>query len=187
MPPSHPGPAPVAIRQEHASDIDEIGSVVAAAFSLAEHSAPPTRIGGPPGEVDLLAALRHDASWLPDLSLVATADGQVIGHVVCTRAHVDGVPALGLGPLSVRPDRQREGIGGALVRDLLVRAEKADESLVALLGDPAYYQRSGFVPARELGVESPDPAWGDYFQARFLGTGDHPAGRFVYAEPFNRL
>ena len=74
-----------------------------------------------------------------------------------------------------------------LVRDLLLRAEAAGETLVALLGDPAYYGRFGFVPARERGVESPDPAWGDHFQARALGTGDHPIGHFAYAEPFNRL
>jgi putative acetyltransferase len=175
------------IRCELPNDIDEIASVVAAAFVLADHSAPPTRVGGPPGEVDLVTWLRGDVGWLPDLSLIATSGEQIIGHVVATRAHVDGAPALGLGPLSVRPDRQREGVGAMLVRDLLLRAGAAGETLVALLGDPAYYARFGFVPARERGVESPDPAWGDYFQARALGTGDHPIGHFAYAEPFNRL
>lgn len=74
-----------------------------------------------------------------------------------------------------------------LVQDLLTRAERAGETLVARLGDPAYYRKFGFVPAQERGVESPDPAWGDYFQALRLGTGDHPVGRFAYAEPFSRL
>lgn len=172
---------------ERPHDIDEIASVVAAAFVIADHSAPPTRMGGPPGEVDLLTWLRGDAGWLPEFSLIATSRDQIIGHVVATRAHVDGAPALGLGPLSVRPDRQREGVGGTLVRDLVLRAEAAGETLIALLGDPAYYGKFGFVPAREHGVESPDPAWGDYFQAQTLGTGDHPVGHFTYAEPFNRL
>lgn len=189
---SSPSASPsIDIRTELAGDVDEIASVVGAAFSLAEHSAPPTRIGGPPGEVDLLAWLRDDDGWLPDLSLVATSGdevvGQVVGHVVATRAYVDGEPALGLGPLSVRPDHQREGVGGALVRELLSRAEQGGETLVALLGDPAYYGRFGFVAASECGIASPDPAWGDYFQARALGTGTHPVGRFVYAEPFSRL
>ncbi|WP_067433446.1 GNAT family N-acetyltransferase [Nocardioides jensenii] len=187
MRPSPVPPAPVVIRQERAGDADEIGAVVAAAFSLAEHSAPPTRPGGPPGEVDLLVALRADTGWLPGLSLIACADGQVVGHVVCTRAHVDGVRALGLGPLSVRPNRQGEGIGGALVRAVLDQAAEAGESLVALLGDPAYYGRFGFVPARQVGVESPDPAWGDFFQARSLGSGDTPTGRFDYAAPFSSV
>lgn len=187
MTPPPPASPSFDIRTELAGDIDEIASVVGAAFSLAEHSAPPTRIGGPPGEVDLLAWLRDDDGWLPDLSLVATSGDQIVGHVVATRAYVDGAPALGLGPLSVRPDHQRAGVGGRLVRELLDRAERAGDTLVALLGDPAYYGRFGFVPAQERGVESPDPAWGDYFQARALGTGEHPAGRFVYAAPFSRL
>ncbi|KRF21033.1 hypothetical protein ASG90_01045 [Nocardioides sp. Soil797] len=72
-----------------------------------------------------------------------------------------------------------------LVRELLLRAEATGETLVALLGDTAYYGSFGFVAARELGVESPDSEWGDYFQAR--ATGDHPVGQFAYAEPFNRL
>lgn len=187
MPPSQPDPAPVTIREEHVGDIDETSAVVAAAFSLAEHSAPPTRPGGPPGEVDLLAALRSDAGWIPALSLVAVAGDEVVGHVVCTRAHVGGAPALGLGPLSVRPDHQRGGVGSALVGEALTRAESLGESVVALLGEPAYYRRFGFVPAQELGIDSPDPAWGDYFQARALGGGGHPVGRFVYAEPFSRV
>lgn len=179
-------PVPFDIRQELAGDVDEISSVVASAFSLAAHSAPPTRPGGPPGEVDLLGWLRDDAGWLPGLSLVATSGDEVIGHVVATRAYVEAAPALGMGPLSVRPDLQRAGVGGALVREVLARAETAGETLVALVGDPAYYRRFGFVPARELGVEAPDPAWGDYFQARALADG-HPVGRFVFAEPFSRL
>lgn len=71
--------------------------------------------------------------------------------------------------------------------EALTRAESLGESVVALLGEPAYYRRFGFVPAQELGIDSPDPAWGDYFQARALGGGSHPVGRFVYAEPFSRV
>lgn len=183
----HPPADSVAIRPGSADDIDAIDAVVAAAFLRAEHSAPPTRPGGPPGEVDLLNWLRDDAGWLPDFSLVATSGDEIVGHVVATRAHIDGAPALGIGPLSVHPDHQRHGVGGMLMRELLLRAEAAGETLVALLGDPAYYARFGFVPARDRDVESPEPAWGDYFQARALGAGDHPEGRFAYAEPFDRL
>jgi len=178
---------PIDIRAEAPGDAEKIGSVVAAAFSLARHSAPPVTPGGPPGEVDLVLWLRADEGWLPHLSLVAVSDGRVVGHVVCTRAHVDDAPALGLGPLSVHPDLQRKGVGQALVREVLARAENAGETLVALLGDPAYYRRFGFVPARELGVLSPDDSYGDYFQAIALGSGDHPRGRFRYPAPFERL
>ena len=182
----HPEP-PIRIRIEAPGDVEEISSLVGAAFSLAAHSAPPVRAGGPPGEVDLLGWLREDEGWLPDLSLVAVSDGHIVGQVVCTRALVDDAPALALGPLSVHPELQGQGVGAALVRDVLARAENAGETLVALVGDPAYYGRFGFVPAKELGLVSPDTGYGDFFQARSLGPGEHPRGRFQFAAPFARL
>jgi len=182
----HPAAA-VRIRPETPADAVAIGEVVGAAFAGAEHSAPPVHEGGPPGEVTLLEWLREDEGWLPRLSLVAESDGRIVGHVVCTRGSVDGVPALGLGPLSVHPDRQREGIGGLLVREVLARAEEYGEPLVALLGDPAYYARFGFVPSTRCGIEPPEAEYGDYFQVRALGAGPHPRGRFAYAAPFSRL
>ena len=175
------------IRTEAPEDVEEIASVVGEAFSGAPHSAPPVRPGGPPGEVDLLAWLREDEGWLPHLSLVAELDGALVGHVVCTRALVDDAPALGLGPLSVRPEVQGKGVGTALVRAVLTRSEEAGETLVALVGEPAYYRRFGFVPATELGVVPPDAEYGEYFQARALGPGRPPQGRFQYAAPFARL
>lgn len=177
----------IRIRREAPGDAEEISALVGAAFALAAHSAPPVSAGGPPGEVDLLEWLRKDVGWLPNLALVAVLDGRIVGQVVCTRALVDGAPALGLGPLSVIPESQGQGVGTALVRAVLARAEEGGETLVALVGDPAYYRRFGFVPAKALGVTSPDPGYGDYFQARRLGDGEHPQGRFQYAAPFDRL
>ena len=91
----------------------------------------------PGGEVDLLTALRADVGWIPELSLGAVVDDQFIVHFACTRGHVAGAPALGLGPLSVRPEHQRRGVGAALVREVLARAERLGESVVALVGQPA--------------------------------------------------
>ena len=184
--PKHQEP-PFRIRLEAPGDVEEISSLVGAAFSLAAHSAPPVRAGGPPGEVDLLQWLRDDEGWLPDLSLVALMDGRIVGQVVCTRAFVDDAPALALGPVSVHPELQGQGVGTALVRDVLARDKTAGETLVALVGEPAYYGRFEFVPARELGLVSPDAGYGDYFQARSLGDGEHPRGRFHFAAPFARL
>jgi putative acetyltransferase len=53
-------------------------------------------------------------------------------------------------------------------------------------GAPAYYARFGFVRATDLGIEPPDPAWGEHFQGRHL-TGPRVSGRFRYAEPFDRV
>jgi putative acetyltransferase len=70
---------------------------------------------------------------------------------------------------------------------VLAAAEAVDESLVALLGEPAYYQRFGLQPAAEFGIVAPDPQWGPYFQVRPLGARPPTPGRFRYAEPFERL
>jgi putative acetyltransferase len=125
----------------------------------------------------------------PELSFVAISEGEeAIGHVVCTRAHVDTIPVLALGPLSVHPDHQRRGVGLALVHSVLGAADAAGEPLVCLLGSPDYYRRFGFRPSGQLGIVPPDPAWAEFFQARILAAYD-PAvrGAFAYAEPFNHL
>lgn len=175
------------IRREHRDDVVAIREVTAAAFRAAEHSAPPVEPGGPPGEVNLIDRLREDGGWIPELSLVAETAGRVVGHVVGSRAFVGDVPAIGLGPLSVEPELQRSGIGAALVHAVLGAADALGEPLVGLLGDPAYYGRFGFAPAVAFGVESPDPAWGDYFQVRALTTYRGHSGLFRYAAPFDAV
>ncbi|GAA4930211.1 GNAT family N-acetyltransferase [Actinoplanes utahensis] len=163
------------VRRETAEDVAGIRAVTLAAF-------------GRPAEAGLVDALRADPGWLPALSLVAVDAGEVTGHVVCTRGHVGRAPALGLGPLSVRPDHQKRGIGAALMHAVLGAADALDEPLVVLLGDPAYYQRFGFRLAAEHGIEPPVPQWAPHFQARPL-TAHHPSlrGEFTYAAPFNDM
>lgn len=166
----------------------DIRAVTAAAFSGVEHSAPPIEPDGAPGEATLVGWLREDPGWIPELSLVAEADGEIVGHAVATRGTIAGRPALGLGPVSVSPARQRDGVGSALMHAILSAADAMGEPVVVLLGSPAYYGRFGFVPASTLGIDSPDPAWGDYFQARPLAAYDQAVrGAFAYAAPFDRL
>jgi putative acetyltransferase len=179
----------VIIRRERPQDIPAIRAVTAAAFATAAHSAPPVEPDGAPGEATLVGWLREDEGWIPQLSLVAEdPGGEVVGHVVCTRGSVDGARALGLGPVSVDPAHQRGGVGSALMHAVLGAADALDEPLVALLGDPAWYRRFGFRPASEVGVRSPEPAWGDLFLVRTLAAYD-PAltGNFRYAAPFSRF
>ena len=178
-------PADLVVRAEEPDDAAAVDAVVADAFRGAPYSAPPSSPGGPPGEVDLLRLLRRDEGWLPELALVAEVDGQIVGQVVCTRAHVGEVPVLGLGPVSVLPAHQSQGIGAALIREVVRRAEQSGETLVGLVGDPAYYGRFGFVPAHELGVESPVTEYGDLFQALALAGRPHPRGRFRYTDAFD--
>ncbi|WP_203737785.1 GNAT family N-acetyltransferase [Actinoplanes cyaneus] len=175
------------IRRERSGDVDAIRTITAAAFRGVAYSAPPVEPGGDPGEATLVSWLRDDAGWIHELSLVAVENDQVVGHVVATRAHVGERPALGLGPLSVLPSRQRAGLGSALMHAVLGAADALGEPLVGLLGNPAYYGRFGFVAAQPVGIVAPDPAWGENFQVRTLSQYDGQTGRFRYAEPFDRI
>jgi putative acetyltransferase len=171
----------VLIRRESAGDAEAIHAVTAAAFSSPVEPATPA-------EARLVDELRAGPAWLPALSLVAVgAAGDVAGHVLCTRGHVGDAPVLGLGPLSVRPDSQRRGVGSALMHAVLGAADALDEPLVALLGAPDYYRRFGFRLSGEFGISPPRPQWGPHFQVRTLTAYD-PAlrGTFAYPEPFDR-
>ena len=161
------------VRAERAEDNDAIAAVVEAAF-------------GSPDEARLVEGFRASGGYLPELALVAEEDGEVVGHVMFTLTElVDGTTILMLSPLAVRPDRQRIGIGTALVHEGLRRSSERSEPLVIVEGDPRYYSRFGFVASTSLGVEAPDPAWGAHFQLLPLAVWPGGVtGTFRYAKPF---
>lgn len=167
------------VRPETEADVPVVEDVVRAAF------------GG--DEVPrLLAGLRESVAWL-GLSYVAEDDGEVVGHVSYSRAWVDArdrvVDVLVLSPVSVRPDRQRRGVGTVLVTETLERMRAREEPIVFLEGDPGYYRRLGFEPAGPWGftapsVRIPAPA----FQAVRLPSYDADlSGALVYPDVFWRF
>jgi putative acetyltransferase len=171
----------VILRRERPGDEAAIAAVHVAAFAR------PDDRGATPPEVTLVDDLRASDAWIPALSIVAIVDGVIVGHVVCSRATLDGRDSvLGLGPLGVRPEAQNAGVGTALVHAVVAAADALDEPLVALLGNPAYYRRFGFEPATEHGIEPPDPGYGVHFQVRLLirATGTEH-GPFRYAPAFD--
>lgn len=139
-------------------------------------------------EPRLVDELRDDGDIVAALSIVATVDDEVVGHVVCSSATLDGRPTLGLGPLGVLPAHQRRGVGQALMHGVLAAADALGEPAVVLLGDPAYYGRFGFVLADTVGITPPEPRWVPHFQVRKLtGWDDTLRGPFRYAAAFERL
>ena len=167
------------IRRELPGDEEPTRALHDAAFGVpdgAEHSL----------ETRILDRLRAEGDVLDALTLVAELHGEVVGHVVCSRATMGQGPSVGLGPIAVRPDRQGEGIGSALVAAVLVTADQRHEPSVVLLGDPGWYAHFGFETAAEHGVGSPGP-WPDaYFQVKRLGFWcPELAGPFRYAPAFD--
>lgn len=112
-------------------------------------------------EAVLVAALLDDPSARPILSLLAWIDGRPVGHVLYTTLAIGGAgascPAAILAPLAVLPEVQRRGVGQALIEDGASRLAAAGVRLLFVLGDPAYYTKSGFVPAVPFGLHPPYP------------------------------
>jgi putative acetyltransferase len=124
------------VRDERPSDVEAIGRVTRAAF--ADH--PMSR----QTEHFIVNALR--AAGALAVSLVAEEDGEVVGHIAFSPVSLsDGSRGwYGVGPVSVAPERQRRGIGQALVRAGLDRVRGLGGRGCVLVGDPAYYRRFGF-------------------------------------------
>jgi putative acetyltransferase len=109
---------------------------------------------GREGEGLLVDALRARGAVI--CSLVAEEGGAVVGHVLFSPAVLDDegrhTAVAGLGPVAVRPDFQRRGIGDALIRAGLAICRERGYSLAVVLGHPDYYPRFGFRPSRPLGI-----------------------------------
>jgi putative acetyltransferase len=139
-----------------------------------------------PLEVPLFEALGEAGDFLPELSFTALVESEAVGHVTASKASVGTDPVVAVGPIGVLPEHQNMGIGSGLMNALLAAADAAQVPLVVLLGSPRYYSRFEFRPAEELGVTSPEPAWGDAFQARPLSAYTSTlVGPFRYAPAFS--
>ena len=138
-------------------------------------------------ESQLVADLRAEA--LAAIELVSLDGTDMIGHILMSTldVSVDGKPvrSLALAPMSVQPGRQRQGIGSALVRDVLGRARQQGWQAVIVLGHPDYYPRFGFSAALARPLVSPFS--GDAFMALELMPGalQGGAGRVAYPSAFS--
>ena len=163
----------VVVRAEEPRDADAIRRVTEAAF-------------GSPVEAILIDRLRRDGDLV--VSLVAAEGDEIVGHIAFSRLFLEAEggrhAALALAPLSVRPDHQRQGIGGRLVRAGHEAAARAGESLIVVLGDPLYYGCFGYSHARARDFES------RYQMAELQALALGPAprtGRLVYPRAFDGL
>lgn len=104
------------------------------------------------------------------LSVGAYDGSRLVGHVIFTRGTVGRALATLLGPLAVHPDRQRQGVGAALIAEGLAQVQKAGAVQAFVLGDPTYYARSGFMEEDRVRPPCPIPiAWQSAWQSQTLG------------------
>ncbi len=125
---------------------------------------------GTPLEARLVDALRDSPG---SISLVATLDDRVIGHVLFTPVAIEpfvAVRVAGLAPMSVRPAYQRGGVGTQLVHAGIDECRQRGYAAIVLVGHPEYYPRFGFVPAHTKGLECEFPVPQDAFMVLQLNT-----------------
>lgn len=162
------------IRQENAQDIEEIRALITIAFEGALHS------GGTEGAI--VDAVRKEGALT--VSLVAEQDGELVGHVAFSAVQIDGKETrwYGLGPVAVRPDRQRQGVGVRLIKAGLDQIRSLGAAGCVVLGDPGYYSRFGFKADPALNFPGVPQ---EYFQSLLFGT-DAPQGDVDYHQAFYR-
>ncbi len=163
----------ISIRNEQPSDIPNIFKLTQAAFKDIEYSSHTEQF--------IVNALR-DSQQLT-VSLVAEYEGQIIGHIAFSPVSIsDGTTNwYGLGPVSVQPEFQNQGVGSQLIHAGLDKLKTLEAAGCVLLGDPEYYARFGFKAKPELVLQGV-PA--EYFQTLSF-TEKMPHGDVVYAEAFN--
>ena len=168
----------VRLREERPGDEAAIAAVIAAAFASE-------------AEARLVEDLR--AAEALSLSLVAERDQRIVGHVALSPVTVAGEAGagrwLGLAPLAVLADHQRQGIGAALVHRAVAVAEERGAAALFVLGRSRYYAPLGFEAAGPLGWTCTYPAPVEAFRVRRLGDPAWlpPAGTVGYHAAFDAL
>jgi putative acetyltransferase len=143
------------IRPESPQDINAIEQITIAAFD--------SKLYSQQTENFIVNGLREAGAMT--VSLVAEMDGKIIGHIAFSLVTINGENQgwYGLGPVSVLPELQRQGIGSKLIREGLSLIREKGAKGCVLEGDPGYYQRFGFKSYPGLFYEgSPAP---EYFMA----------------------
>ena len=161
------------IHRETPTDATAIHALTAAAFLRAPHTSHTEQF--------IVDALR--AAGALAVSLVARVeDGSPVGHVAVSPVAVsDGSPGwYGLGPISVNPACQGQGIGSALMQAALQALRDQGAAGCVLLGDPAFYTRFGFRPVPSLVLSGVSP---ENFMALSFGPA-LPRGNVTFHEAF---
>lgn len=143
-----------------------------------------------PNEAQLIDKLRKNLKFY--LSLVAILDNQIVGHIFLSPVELENnstFKGLGLAPLAVLPQYQRQGIGSKLVEKALEIAKETGYEAVVVLGHPHFYQRFGFSSAKLRGISCEYPVPDDVFMALELKTNtlQSKTGLIRYHSVFNEI
>ncbi len=150
---------------------------------------------GQEDEAKLVSALRNNAAvFVPELSIVATENNKIVGHILFTKIIIKGeqgnnYESLGLAPMSVRPELQRKGIGGLLIKKGLEIATGLGFKSVIVLGHEHYYPKFGFEPAGKWSIKAPFDVPSNVFMAiELIKDGlENISGTVIYPREFETV
>lgn len=170
----------ITIRAEQSGDEHVIHDLTVAAFATMPYS--------DGSEAPIIAGLRQDGDLTISLVAVEGPDIEgpdIVGHIAFSPVRIGAGASggwYGLGPVSVRPDRQRRGIGRLLIDEGLARLRARGAKGCVLVGDPAYYSRFGFRSDGRLGYADLPSRY-----VQWLSFGDEPeAGGLTFSPAFER-
>ena len=108
-------------------------------------------------ESKLIERIRLSEEFIPELSIVAEMENEIVGHILLSKATVEDqdkqYTVIVLAPIAVRPNYQKLGVGSRLIEEGIRRCRSLGYSIILLIGHPTYYPRLGFQPARQFGLE----------------------------------
>lgn len=172
----------IIIRQEQASDYADVFEVISLAFCQKN-------------EAHLVEALRKNKKvFVPDLSIVASIDNRIAGHILFTKIFIQNEEgkqheSLALAPVAVLPEFQKRGIGARLIHKGIQTAMEIGFNSVIVLGHEEYYPKFGFQPARKWNIKAPFEVASNAFMALELVRGglSNTSGTVKYAEEFEKV
>jgi putative acetyltransferase len=170
----------ITVRPEQQADVDDIYELNKLAF-------------GQENEARLVDLLRTAPGYVPGLSLVATADNSLVGHILFSKIFVVSGDArfetLALAPMSVHPAYQKKGVGARLITQGLESARDIGFGSVVVLGHEHYYPRFGFLPASRWGIRAPIDVPDNVFMAMELipGSLNNVTGVVEYPVEFSTI
>ncbi|PZW68276.1 GNAT family N-acetyltransferase, partial [Fibrobacter sp. UWR1] len=138
----------------------------------------------------VLHCYRSNPGFIPELSLVLEKDGEILAHVMFAWSEIlvdtgEHLRMMTFGPISVRPDMQRKGLGKMLLDYALERARQMGAGCIAMCGNIQFYGKCGFVTATSKGIRYADDPDGDapYFLIKELTPGFLDGIRGSYRDP----
>ncbi|WP_428234904.1 GNAT family N-acetyltransferase [Gracilimonas sp.] len=141
----------ITIRRETKADYSDVFELIKKAFEGEEYSDQTEHL--------LVERLRNSEAFIPELSLVAEWENEVVGHILFTRILIKSEKeeweSLALAPVTVLPNHQGKGIGGQLIKAGHKAAREAGFTSVILVGHAGYYPRFGYRPCSDYDISLP--------------------------------